>query len=95
MYRRNLHKWMHEVRYSHPVMLNRAHSPFCHAERSEASMHWIPHCVRNDKKSMRNDIALVLLSRAKHPHRTGFLTTLGMTENGLADYRTIFGGYKL
>ncbi len=78
MYRRNLHKWMHEVRYSHPVMLNRAHSPFCHAERSEASMHWIPHCYIMTEKGARNFRACDI-----------------MTENGLADYRTIFGGYKL
>jgi hypothetical protein len=33
------------------VMLNEVkHLPICHAERSEASMQWIPHCVRNDKK---------------------------------------------
>jgi hypothetical protein len=33
-------------------------SSTCHAERSEASMHWIPHCVRNDI------FALVMLNEA-------------------------------
>ncbi len=33
----------------------------------------------------RNDSAVVMLSEAKHPHRTGFLATLGMTGKGRSE----------
>jgi hypothetical protein len=55
-------------------------SSTCHAEQSEASTHWIPHCVRNDKKVLGTPppchaecckasslSQFVMLSKAKHP----------------------------
>jgi hypothetical protein len=38
--------------------------------------------VRNDKKSVQNTTALVMLNEVKHPC-TGFLTALRMTEKTL------------
>ncbi len=43
--------------------------------------HWIPHCVRNDKK-VSGMTRSVMLNEGKHPC-TGFLATLGMTEKVL------------